>query len=73
VNRLALQRRYTSQNTLYEPSLVQLPLGIGQRIVIFMQEGSCWLIKAAFRRGVWRKPLGVVREEAIRRGEGGSH
>ena len=23
------QRRYTSQNTLYVPSLVQLPLGIG--------------------------------------------
>jgi hypothetical protein len=34
-----------------------------QRTVIFMQEGSRWLIKAAFRRG----------EEAIRRGEGGSY
>jgi hypothetical protein len=49
-----------------------------------MQEGSRWLIKAAFRCGeggssldvvggsCWAfggKPLGVVRKEAIRRGE----
>jgi hypothetical protein len=28
--------------------------------------------EVAFRRGKGRKPLGVVREEACRRGEGGS-
>ena len=65
------QRRYTSQNTLYVSSLVQLSPGIGHvRLTRMrtknrhMQEGSRWLS---------RQPLDVVREEAIRRGEGGSH
>jgi hypothetical protein len=37
-----------------------------------MQEGSRWLIKAAFRRGE-EEVIRRGEEEVIRRGEGGSH